>query len=204
MNRTGLRACRSTSRSPARPSRVLLAKDASGGARQHGRRRSRRRSRSRSEGLIDRAHAYRTNAGTGIVQPTAAPVALTDFLDQKRAGAPAGEVPRGPYTIRALRIGKHRDGTQAGRAHPGAGPRPRVGAGHDHARDRRAARAQLRDRPGDEADRRQHRHLPDPVEQPRRGELQLLQLRLPAAEHDEPLPGRRTPIRAGGTPGAST
>ena len=35
-----------------------------------------------SQGLIDRAHPYRTNAGTGIVQATAAPVALTDFLDQ--------------------------------------------------------------------------------------------------------------------------
>ena len=57
-------------------------------------------------GLIDRAHSYRTSAGTGIVQPTAAPIVLTDFLDQKRTGAPAGEVPRGPYTIRALRIGK--------------------------------------------------------------------------------------------------
>lgn len=65
-------------------------------------------------GLIDRAHPYRTNAGTGIVPATTAPVVLTDFLDQKRTGAPAGEVPRGPYTIRALRIGKHRDGTKPG------------------------------------------------------------------------------------------
>jgi hypothetical protein len=70
--------------------------------------------RSKSAGLIDRAHAYRTNDGTGIVQPTLAPVALTDFLDQKRSGAPAGEVPRGPYTIRALRIGTHRDGSKPG------------------------------------------------------------------------------------------
>jgi hypothetical protein len=93
--------------------RVLLAKDASGAL----------AStvadvaaalRSQSEGLIDRAHAYRTNTGTGIVQPTAGPVTLTDFLDQKRAGAPAGEVPRGPYTVRALRIGKHRDGSRPG------------------------------------------------------------------------------------------
>jgi hypothetical protein len=63
--------------------------------------------RTGSEGLIDRAHAYRTNDGTGIVQPTLAPVPLTDFLNQKRTGAPAGEVPRGPYTIRALRITRH-------------------------------------------------------------------------------------------------
>ncbi|MDA0180203.1 M14 family metallopeptidase [Solirubrobacter phytolaccae] len=64
--------------------------------------------------LIDRAHPYRANLGTGIVPATAAPVVLTDFLDQKRTGAPAGEVPRGPYTIRALRIGKHRDGSKPG------------------------------------------------------------------------------------------
>jgi len=64
--------------------------------------------------LINRAHPYRTNAGTGIVQPTATPIVLTDFLDQKRNGAPAGEVPRGPYTIRALRIGKYRDGSKPG------------------------------------------------------------------------------------------
>lgn len=64
--------------------------------------------------LIDRAHPYRTNAGTGVVAATTAPVVLTDFLDQKRTGAPAGEVPRGPYTIRALRIGKHRDGSKPG------------------------------------------------------------------------------------------
>ncbi len=67
-----------------------------------------------SQGLINRAHPYRTNAGTGIVQPTAAPVRLTDFLDQKREGAPVGDPPRGPYTIRALRIGKHRDGSKPG------------------------------------------------------------------------------------------
>jgi hypothetical protein len=67
-----------------------------------------------SQGLIDRAHPYRTNLGTGIVPATTAPIVLTDFLDQKRTGAPAGEVPRGPYTIRALRIGKHRDGSKPG------------------------------------------------------------------------------------------
>ncbi|MCF0091560.1 M14 family metallopeptidase [Micromonospora sp. MH99] len=68
----------------------------------------------RSQGLIDRAHPYRTNAGTGIVAPTGGPVALTDFLDQKRVGAPDGEVPRGPVTIPVLRIGKHRDGSKPG------------------------------------------------------------------------------------------
>ena len=52
-------------------------------------------------------------------------------------------MPRGPATIRVLRIGKHRDGTQARRPDPGAGPRPRVGAGDDHAGDGRAAGAQL-------------------------------------------------------------
>ena len=44
----------------------------------------------------------------------AAPTTLTDFLDQKRTGAPAGDPPRGPYTVRALRIGKFRDGTKPG------------------------------------------------------------------------------------------
>ncbi|MEE6261691.1 M14 family zinc carboxypeptidase [Plantactinospora sonchi] len=93
--------------------RVLLAKDASGGlastaaevaaALEAG-----------SQGLIDRAHPYRTNTGTGIVAATPAPVALTDFLDQKRVGAPEGEVPRGPATIPVLRIGKHRDGKKPG------------------------------------------------------------------------------------------
>lgn len=67
-----------------------------------------------SQGLINRAHPYRTNAGTGVVQPTPEPVQLTDFLDQKRDGAPAGDPPRGPYEIRALRIGKHRDGSKPG------------------------------------------------------------------------------------------
>jgi Zinc carboxypeptidase len=70
--------------------------------------------RTESEGLIDRAHAYRANNGTGIVQPTLAPVPLTDFLNQKRTGAPAGEVPRGPYTIRALRITRHPNGRKPG------------------------------------------------------------------------------------------
>ena len=77
-----------------------------------------------SQGLIDRAHPYRTNAGTGIVQPTAGPVALTDFLDQKRAGAPAGEVPRGPSrSAPADRQAPRRH--QARRADPG----------QDHARE---------------------------------------------------------------------
>ena len=67
-----------------------------------------------SQGLIDRAHPYRTNAGTGDRAATAAPIALTDFLDQKRAGAPAGDPPRGPNTVRALRIGKFRDGSKPG------------------------------------------------------------------------------------------
>ncbi|HEX6021971.1 MAG TPA: M14 family metallopeptidase [Solirubrobacter sp.] len=64
--------------------------------------------------LIGNSHPYRNNAGTGIVQPTAEPVVLTDFLDQKRTGAPPGDPPRGPYTIRALRIGKFRDGSKPG------------------------------------------------------------------------------------------
>jgi Zinc carboxypeptidase/Chitobiase/beta-hexosaminidase C-terminal domain len=93
--------------------RVLLAKDA-GGALASTAAQVADALETQSQGLIDRAHPYRTNAGSGIVQPTAAPVALTDFLDQKRTGAPEGEVPRGPFTIRALRIGAHRDGSKPG------------------------------------------------------------------------------------------
>ncbi|MBM0231433.1 chitobiase/beta-hexosaminidase C-terminal domain-containing protein [Micromonospora sp. STR1_7] len=93
--------------------RVLLAKDASGALASTANHVA-EALRTQSQGLIDRAHPYRTNAGTGIVAPTAGPVALTDFLDQKRAGAPAGEVPRGPVTIPVLRIGKHRDGKKPG------------------------------------------------------------------------------------------
>jgi Zinc carboxypeptidase/Chitobiase/beta-hexosaminidase C-terminal domain len=93
--------------------RVLLAKDASGALASTAAEVA-AALRTGSGGLIDRAHPYRTNAGTGIVQPTPSPVQLTDFLDQKRAGAPAGEVPRGPYTVRALRIGRRRDGSKPG------------------------------------------------------------------------------------------
>ena len=93
--------------------RVLLAKDAAGALASTAAQVA-AALESSSGGLIDRAHPYRTNAGTGIVQATTGPVALTDFLDQKRVGAPAGDPPRGPYTIRALRIGKFRDGTKPG------------------------------------------------------------------------------------------
>ncbi|RZT79276.1 chitobiase/beta-hexosaminidase-like protein [Micromonospora violae] len=93
--------------------RVLLATDAAGAAASTAAEVA-EALRTRSAGLIDRAHPYRTNGGTGIVAPTAGPVALTDFLDQKRVGAPEGEVPRGPVTIPVLRIGKHRDGKKPG------------------------------------------------------------------------------------------
>ncbi|MEH1031931.1 M14 family metallopeptidase [Micromonospora profundi] len=93
--------------------RVLLAKDASGALSSTATQVA-EALRTQSQGLIDRSHPYRTNAGTGIVAPTEGPVALTDFLDQKRVGAPEGEVPRGPVTIPVLRIGKHRDGKKPG------------------------------------------------------------------------------------------
>jgi hypothetical protein len=57
--------------------------------------------------LVD-AHTYRGNAGTGVVAATGGPVALTDFLD-----APAS-ISRQPFTVKALRIGKHRDGSRVG------------------------------------------------------------------------------------------
>ncbi len=77
--------------------------------------------RTEAASLIGNSHPYRNNAGTGIVQANANPIALTDFLDQKRTntvggfqGAPPGEVPRGPNTIPVLRIGKFRDGRNPG------------------------------------------------------------------------------------------
>ncbi|MEU8018202.1 M14 family metallopeptidase [Micromonospora parva] len=93
--------------------RVLLATDASGAPASTATQVA-DALRTGSQGLIDRAHPYRTNTGTGVVAATAGPVALTDFLDQKRVGAPEGEVPRGPVTIPVLRIGKHRDGKKPG------------------------------------------------------------------------------------------
>jgi hypothetical protein len=53
------------------------------------------------------AHLPRDNAGAGVVAP-AGPRTLTDGLD-----APA-RVSRDPFTVRALRIGKHRDGSRLG------------------------------------------------------------------------------------------
>ncbi|MBE1489404.1 M14 family zinc carboxypeptidase [Plantactinospora soyae] len=93
--------------------RVLLAKDASGALASTAAQVA-AALEGQSGGLVDRSHPYRTNAGTGIVAPTSSPVALTDFLDEKRVGAPEGEVPRGPATIPVLRIGKHRDGKKPG------------------------------------------------------------------------------------------
>ena len=57
--------------------------------------------------LVD-AFTYRGSTGTGVVTPTGGPVALTDFLN-----APAS-VSRAPFTVKALRIGKHRDGSRVG------------------------------------------------------------------------------------------
>lgn len=54
------------------------------------------------------AHVPRDNPGAGVVTPTAAPQTLTDSLD-----APAS-VSRQPFQVRALRIGKHRDGSKVG------------------------------------------------------------------------------------------
>ncbi|HEX5598552.1 MAG TPA: M14 family zinc carboxypeptidase [Micromonosporaceae bacterium] len=93
--------------------RVLLAKNSSGALASTAAQVA-EALKTQSGGLIDRAHPYRTNAGTGIVQATPSPVQLADFLDQKRVGAPDGEVPRGPATIPVLRIGKHRDGRNPG------------------------------------------------------------------------------------------
>jgi murein tripeptide amidase MpaA len=53
------------------------------------------------------AHPYRTTGGTGVV----APVARTALSDMLRAPA---SVQRGPFQMRAIRIGKHRDGSKVG------------------------------------------------------------------------------------------
>ena len=54
------------------------------------------------------AAKYRTNAGAGVVEASADPAALSDFLS-----APA-DYPRGPQTVKMLRIGTHRDGSKVG------------------------------------------------------------------------------------------
>ena len=54
------------------------------------------------------ASVYRTNAGAGVVTAQAAPSALSDWLK-----APAS-YPRGPQTVKMLRIGKVRDGSKVG------------------------------------------------------------------------------------------
>ncbi len=53
------------------------------------------------------ATKFRTNTGAGVVAPTAT-TALKDFLN-----APAS-YPRGPQTVKMLRIGSHRDGSKVG------------------------------------------------------------------------------------------
>ncbi|EKN66727.1 hypothetical protein BABA_14757 [Neobacillus bataviensis LMG 21833] len=57
-------------------------------------------------GQLVTATTYRGNAGTGVVAPTT--VKLTDGLK-----APA-DVSRDPFTVKAIRIGKHRDGSKPG------------------------------------------------------------------------------------------
>ena len=54
-----------------------------------------------------RAHTYRGNAGNGIVQAQDW-TSLSDFL------AAPPEIERGPFETRAIRIGKHRDGSKTG------------------------------------------------------------------------------------------
>ncbi|WP_121248739.1 M14 family zinc carboxypeptidase [Solirubrobacter pauli] len=54
------------------------------------------------------ASLYRTSTGTGVVTPGTATSLLSDWLK-----APAS-YPRGPQTVKMLRIGKHQDGTKTG------------------------------------------------------------------------------------------
>ena len=53
------------------------------------------------------AAKYRTNAGAGVVAPTAI-TKLSDFLKAPES------YPRGPQTVQMLRIGTHRDGSKVG------------------------------------------------------------------------------------------
>ncbi|HEU5472635.1 MAG TPA: M14 family zinc carboxypeptidase [Actinophytocola sp.] len=55
-----------------------------------------------------RFRAFAENGSAGLPMPVAGPVRLTDGLD-----APAG-VPHRPWTVQALRIGVHRDGSRIG------------------------------------------------------------------------------------------
>lgn len=54
------------------------------------------------------ATTYRNTGGTGTVAPTTISVSLTDNLN-----APAN-ISRDPFTVKAIRIGKHRDGSKPG------------------------------------------------------------------------------------------
>ena len=54
------------------------------------------------------ASLYRTNAGAGVVTPQTTSSQLSDWLK-----APA-DYPRGPQTVKMLRIGAHRDGSKVG------------------------------------------------------------------------------------------
>ncbi|WP_052666208.1 M14 family metallopeptidase [Nitriliruptor alkaliphilus] len=54
------------------------------------------------------AHTYRGNAGSGVT-PATARANLSDFLN-----APEDKISRDPQTVKAIRIGKHRDGSKVG------------------------------------------------------------------------------------------
>lgn len=57
-------------------------------------------------GDLVEAHAYRTSGDGGTVTPTAGPVGLTDDL--------SAPIDPGPFDVRAIRIGRHRDGSKPG------------------------------------------------------------------------------------------
>ncbi|PTX64420.1 chitobiase/beta-hexosaminidase-like protein [Melghirimyces profundicolus] len=85
--------------------RVTLATDGSGAVTTTATRLAEALNREASQ-LIS-AHTYRGSAGEGIVEPQG-PVRLDNHLS-----AP-DEVSRDPFRVRALRIGKHRDGSRTG------------------------------------------------------------------------------------------
>jgi hypothetical protein len=132
------------------------------------------------------ATTFRNTGGTGVVAPTAS-TRLTDYLK-----APA-TYPRGPQTVKMLRIGKVRDGSKVGvfiycQEHAREWGTPLVCLG-----DRRAAAAQLRHRSRDDGPGRQPRHLHHPDDQRRRRRVLDVRLHVAAQEHGQLL--RRVPGR---------
>jgi hypothetical protein len=129
--------------------------------------------------------AYVASGSAGKTMPVAGPAALSDWL---KAGA---NVPRAPWTVQALRIGVHRDGSRIGV----------LAYSQEHAREwavplvtlefARAPARELPDRFRGPQAAEEHRDLRDPDRQPGRRQLFVQRLQLPAQVHER-LVHRRT------------